>query len=91
VLHYLQHAIAILGANPTDGGGKMAFWRKKEPEYEETDHIIHENPGITPADLARELGVARSTVTRRLPSLEEAGYLYTEDERGGLWPFKHTE
>jgi len=24
---------------------------------------------------------------RRLPSLEEAGYLYSEDERGGLWPF----
>jgi Mn-dependent DtxR family transcriptional regulator len=65
----------------------MAFWRKKEPEYEETDCIIHQKPGITPAQLARELGVARSTVTRRLPSLEEASYMYAEDERGGLWPF----
>jgi DNA-binding IclR family transcriptional regulator len=65
----------------------MAFWQKKEPEYEDTDRIIHEKPGITPAQLARELGVARSTVTRRLPSMEEAGYLYVEDERGGLWPF----
>jgi DNA-binding IclR family transcriptional regulator len=69
----------------------MAFWHKKESEYEETDRVIHENPGITPAQLARELGVARSTVTRRLPSLEEAGYLYAEDERGGLWRFKHHE
>ena len=88
VLRYLQHATAILGANPTDGGGTMAFWHKKEPEYAEADRIIGEQPGITPAELARELGVARSTVTRRLPSLEEAGYLYSEDERGGLWPFK---
>jgi hypothetical protein len=88
VLRYLQHATAILGANPTDGGGTMAFWHKKEPEYAEADRIIGEKPGITPAELARELGVARSTVTRRLPSLEEAGYLYSEDEQGGLWPFK---
>ncbi len=90
-MHYLQHATAILGANPQDGGGKTAFWQKKEPEYEETDRIIHEKPGITPAQLARELGVVRSTVTRRLPSLEEAGYLYAEDERGGLWPFGRRE
>jgi DNA-binding MarR family transcriptional regulator len=52
------------------------------------DRIIRQRPGIRPAELARELNVARSTVTRRLPSLEEAGYLYSEDERGGLWPFK---
>ncbi|MFQ5614715.1 MAG: winged helix-turn-helix domain-containing protein [Anaerolineae bacterium] len=65
----------------------MAFWRKKHPEYEETDCIIRDHPGITPAELARELDVARSTITRRLPSLEEAGYLYAEDDRGGLWPF----
>ena len=65
----------------------MAFWSKKQPEYEETDRIIGAHPGISPAELARVLGVARSTVTRRLPSLEEAGYLYAEDEQGGLWPF----
>jgi DNA-binding IclR family transcriptional regulator len=66
----------------------MAHWQKKEPEHRETDRIIRERPGITQAELARELGVARSTVSRRLPTLEEAGYLYSEDERGGLWPFK---
>jgi DNA-binding IclR family transcriptional regulator len=66
----------------------MAFWRKKQGEFEEMDHIIEERPGIRPAELARQLDVARSTVQRRLPSLEEAGYLYSEDERGGLWPFK---
>lgn len=65
----------------------MAFWKKKLPEYEETDRIIREHPGITAAQLARELGVARSTIIRRLPSMEEAGYLYSEDDRGELWPF----
>jgi DNA-binding IclR family transcriptional regulator len=65
----------------------MAFWRKKRRDMERMDRIIKENPGITAAQLARELDVARSTVTRRLPSMEEAGYLYTEDARGGLWPF----
>ena len=66
----------------------MAFWSTKQNEYEEMDRIIRENPGIKPAELARLLGVARSTVQRRLPTLEEAGYLYSEDDRGGLYPFK---
>jgi DNA-binding IclR family transcriptional regulator len=51
------------------------------------DRIIREEPGIRPAELARRLDVARSTVIRRLPSMEEAGYRYAEDEVGGLWPF----
>jgi DNA-binding IclR family transcriptional regulator len=66
----------------------MAFWNTKQDEREEMDRAIRQSPGIQPAELARQLGVSRSTVHRRLPSLEEAGYLYSEDERGGLWPFK---
>ncbi len=66
----------------------MAFWHSKRDERELMDQIIRQNPGIRPAELARQLDVARSTVLRRLPSLEEAGYLYSEDERGGLWPFE---
>jgi DNA-binding IclR family transcriptional regulator len=65
----------------------MAPWHSKEPEYKKTDRIIRARPGITLAQLARALGVARSTITRRLPAMEEAGYLYSEDERGRLWPF----
>jgi len=65
----------------------MAFWQKKQPDYEETGRIVHEQPGITPAELARELGGFRSTVIRRLPALEEAGILLAEDDEGGLWPF----
>jgi DNA-binding IclR family transcriptional regulator len=66
----------------------MAHWRRKEKAYEDMDQIIRQRPGIRPSELARELDVARSTVQRRLPSMEEAGYLYSEDDRGGLWPFK---
>jgi DNA-binding MarR family transcriptional regulator len=65
----------------------VAFWRKNRTQFEEMDRIIRKEPGIRPAELARRLDVARSTVTRRLPSTEEAGYLYAEDEEGGLWPF----
>jgi DNA-binding transcriptional ArsR family regulator len=88
MLQSLQHVTSILGANPNDGGGTMAFWSKKEDEREEMDRVIRQKPGIRPAELARRLGVARSTVHRRLPAMEEDGYLYSEDERGGLWPFK---
>lgn len=69
----------------------MAFWKTKRSEYEAMDRVIQENPGISPARLARSLGVARSTVLRRLPSLEEAGYLYSEDNRGRLYPFKRVK
>jgi DNA-binding IclR family transcriptional regulator len=66
----------------------MAFWRKKRKTFYKMDRIIRKKPGIRPAELARQLDVHRSTVMRRLPSMEEAGYLYAEDEDGGLWPFK---
>ena len=65
----------------------MARWQKKEPELERTDEVIRQRPGIRPAEIADELGVSRSTITRRLPSMEEAGYFYSEDDQGGLWPF----
>jgi DNA-binding IclR family transcriptional regulator len=66
----------------------MAFWRKKQVDFSAMDQVVQQKPGISQAELARELGVERSTVSRRLPSLEEAGYLYYEDDQGGLWPFK---
>lgn len=66
----------------------MPFWNKKQSTFDEIDRVIQERPGIKPAELAREVGVSRSTVSRRLPSMEEAGYLYSEDDRGGLWPFR---
>jgi DNA-binding MarR family transcriptional regulator len=69
-------------------GATMAFWSKKNGEFEETDQVVQVNPGISQAELARQMGVQRSTIARRLPSMEEAGYLYAEDDKGGLWSFK---
>ncbi len=69
----------------------MAFWRKKEPEFDEVDNIIQQRAGVRPADVAREVGADRSTILRRLPSMEEAGYLYSEDDEGRLWPFDKDE
>jgi len=66
----------------------MAFWKRKKNEFEETLRVIEENPGIHPAELARKLNVSRSTVQRRLPSLEDAGYLLYEDDQGGLYRYR---
>ena len=65
----------------------MSFWHKKEVKFEEVQQIIEQHPGISIRELARQLGVAASTILRRLPSLEEAGILLSEDDEGGLWPF----
>jgi DNA-binding IclR family transcriptional regulator len=63
------------------------FWQQKEPAFHDIDQLIQQNPGIRPAEIAKQMNVPRSTIIRRLPSMEEAGYYYFEDERGGLWPF----
>ena len=49
---------------------------------------IEEYPGERPGFLARLLGLNRSEVTRALPTLEKRGLLISEDDRGGLWPFR---
>ena len=66
----------------------MAFWKRKQKELEETVRLIEENPGIRPAELARLMGVSRSTIIRRLPTLEEAGHLLYEDDQGGLYRYR---
>ena len=35
----------------------MAFWSKKEAEFEEMAELIEEKPGISAGELARRLGV----------------------------------
>lgn len=65
----------------------MANWKKKEAELGEMNNAITQHPGISAAELARLLDLDRSTIGRRLPSLEEAGYLLYEDNHGGLYPF----
>ena len=49
---------------------------------------VKENPGKKAGFIARLLRLNRSDVTRSLPALEEKRLYLTEDEKGGLWPFR---
>ena len=52
---------------------------------------VKENPGKKAGFIAGLLGLNRSEVTRSLPALEEKGLFLSEDEMGGLWPFKQSK
>ena len=49
---------------------------------------IEQHPGKKAGFVARLLGLNRSQVTRSLPALEEKGLYLSEDDKGGLWPFR---
>jgi DNA-binding IclR family transcriptional regulator len=49
---------------------------------------FEEHPGRRPGFIARLLGLHRSEVIRALPALEDRGFLLSEDQGGGLWPFR---
>jgi DNA-binding IclR family transcriptional regulator len=51
---------------------------------EQIAEVIEQWPGISQSELARQLGIPRSTVKRDLPTLEEVGILLVEDEQGRL-------
>ncbi len=59
-----------------------------QQKVEQIYNKIQESPGQKPGMIARNLGLNRSEVTRSLPVLEEKGLLISEDEKGGLWPFR---
>jgi DNA-binding IclR family transcriptional regulator len=46
---------------------------------------VQGNPGKRSGYIAQKLGLPRSSVTRALPALEEAGILLAEDDRGRLF------
>jgi len=46
---------------------------------------VQSNPGQRAGYIAQKLGVPRSSVTRALPALEEAGILLSEDDHGRLF------
>lgn len=52
---------------------------------------IEEHPGQRPGFIARLLGLNRSEVTRALPALQDKGLLVSEDDKGGLWPFRKSK
>ncbi len=64
-------------------GNKQA----KQERLERMARAIEQQPDITQAELARQMGMPRSTVKRDLPALEQAGIMLAEDERGRLTLF----
>jgi predicted protein tyrosine phosphatase len=92
MLRYLQHTFrkVELPTNPLYGGRKMA----RQPQDERIENIynkVEQHPGEKPGFIAHLLGLNRSEVTRMLPALEEKGMYVSEDERGGLWPFRRAK
>lgn len=66
----------------------MAFWNKKRTEMERTYRLIQSNPGLSATELSELMKVAPTTIQRRLPRMEEAGMLLSQDAKGRLWPFE---
>lgn len=63
----------------------------RKPQIEKLERIyraVETHPGKRPCFIARLLGEHRSQITRALPAMQDHGYLLSEDERGGLWPFR---
>lgn len=52
---------------------------------------VRKNPGRKSGFIARILGINRSEVTRTLPALDKIGLYLSEDEKGGLWPFRKSK
>lgn len=66
--------------------------RKPNPaRLEEIYRKIEANPGKRPGFIAKLLGMERSCITRALPTLEHGEYLVSEDDQGGLWPFRGSD
>ena len=64
---------------------------QNEQRLEQIYRTIEQYPGKKSGFIARLLGLNRSEVTRTLPALETKGLLISEDEKGGLWPFRAEE
>jgi DNA-binding transcriptional ArsR family regulator len=50
--------------------------------------VVAREPGIRAGKVARRLEIPRSSVTRALAAMDEAGLLLSEDGRGRLWPWE---
>ena len=64
--------------------------RKANPkQLKKLYQAVEAHPGKRPGFFAQLLGMHRSQVMRSLPSLEDQGYLLSEDEKGRLWTYRH--
>ena len=58
---------------------------KDTARLREIEQLLKQHPkGLKQSEIARRLGVHRSTVMRDLPAMEETGILLAEDSQGRL-------
>ena len=69
----------------------MAFWQKKQTEFDDMAILLAAEPGLNANQIADRLGISPSTVTRRLPSMNDAGVYLSEDDRGRLYLFDNED
>ena len=69
----------------------MAFWRKNQTEFDEMAELLAREPGLNANQIAERFGVSPSTITRRLPSMNDAGIYLSEDDQGGLYLFDNED
>lgn len=60
----------------------------KSERLNKTQRLIAASGEIQPAELARQLGVAQSTVSKDLVALQDQGVLLCEDDTGRLSLFE---
>jgi Mn-dependent DtxR family transcriptional regulator len=48
---------------------------------------VEREPGVKAGKVAQDLEIPRSSVTRALAAMDEAGLLLSEDGQGRLWPW----
>lgn len=66
----------------------------RKPQNKRLENIynkVQEHPGKKAGFIARILGLNRSEVTRSLPALEDMKLYISEDDKGGLWPFRDSQ
>ena len=62
--------------------------RKANPfRLQQVAQIIYEQPGHKSGEYARMMRTHRQTFNRLLVQLEDRGILFSEDDKGRLWPF----
>jgi DNA-binding IclR family transcriptional regulator len=63
--------------------------QNKQKRLARMANVVERHPnGISQSELARRVGAPRCTIKRDLPTLEQAGVLLSEDERGWLFLFR---
>lgn len=65
--------------------------KANKKEIRALDEAIESQPGHKSGFLARLFGWSREKTNRHLTTLNDEGYLYFEDENGGIHPFEPDE